>query len=56
MATPRDASSIFEAIRYFYENPDKRQEMGENAYHLAKSNFDPATNAARVMDIYHSLN
>jgi len=43
---------LAEAILYFVDNPSEVQRMGANAKELADSNFDPATNARKLLAIY----
>ena len=43
---------LAEAILYFADNPGEVQRMGANAKRLAESNFDPATNARKLLAVY----
>jgi len=51
----KDAQSLFDAVCYFYNNPDEIKRMGEASYHLARQNFDISKNAERIRGIYQSL-
>lgn len=43
---------LAEAILYFVDTPGEVQRMGINAKRLAESNFDPATNARKLLAVY----
>lgn len=43
---------LAEAIMYFADNPSEVQRMGANAKLLADANFDPATNARKLLKVY----
>jgi glycosyltransferase involved in cell wall biosynthesis len=50
-----DSSSIYTAVRRFYDDPDAIPTMGKGAYELAVSNFDIEKNAIRVAELYKKL-
>ncbi len=43
---------LAKAIMYFADNPEESKRMGNNAKQLALNNFDPTTNAKKLLDIY----
>ena len=51
----KDSIALFEAIKYYFDNPDKRIEMGQNAYELSQKNFNIKVNAQKVVDIYEKI-
>lgn len=51
----RNATALFEAIKYYFHHPDKMTEMGLHAFDLAQSNFNVKTNTKKVLSIYKSL-
>jgi len=48
----QNPSKLAEAILYFADNPGEVKRMGANAKQLADSNFDPATNARKLLAVY----
>lgn len=48
-------SSIYEAIKYFYDHPEEHIRMGNNAYDMAMKNFNQSRNSKKMDDIYDSL-
>jgi glycosyltransferase involved in cell wall biosynthesis len=48
----QNPAKLAEAILYFADNPSEIQRMGANAKQLAVSNFDPATNARKLLSVY----
>jgi glycosyltransferase involved in cell wall biosynthesis len=48
----KSPSKLAEAILYFADNPSEVQRMGAKAKQLADSNFDPATNARKLLAVY----
>lgn len=48
----QNPTKLAEAILYFADNPGEVQRMGANAKQLAVSNFDPATNARKLLSVY----
>lgn len=52
---PHDPQAIFEAIKVYYDDPSSLVSMGSRALELANENFDPETNASKVLDVYESL-
>ena len=50
-----DAGLLAEAIMHFARNPDEASRMGQNALKLARRNFVPATNAARLLALYRRV-
>ena len=52
---PKDAYSIYSAIKYYYSHPDTVCTMGENAFELANKNFTPEVNAKEMLSIYNEL-
>ncbi|MGV8934728.1 MAG: glycosyltransferase family 4 protein [Gallionellaceae bacterium] len=51
----QNPSKLAEAILYFADNPREVQRMGANAKQLADSNFDPATNARKLLAVYNRV-
>lgn len=51
----KDPQNLAEAILYFADNPLETKRMGANARQLAISNFDPATNAKRLLEVYNRV-
>lgn len=51
----RDPERLAAAIRHFADSPDEVRRMGDNARRLAESNFDPSTNAARLLAVYRRV-
>lgn len=51
----KDPQKLAEAILYFANNPIEIKRMGANARQLAISNFDPATNAKRLLEVYNRV-
>jgi glycosyltransferase involved in cell wall biosynthesis len=47
-----DPVKLAEAILYFADHPSEVQRMGANAKQLADSNFEPATNARKLLAVY----
>lgn len=47
-----DPVKLAEAILYFADHPSEVQRMGASAKKLADSNFDPATNARKLLAVY----
>lgn len=53
LAVPgQDPEKLAEAILYFADNPSEIARMGANAKRLAERNFDPRTNAAKLLAVY----
>jgi glycosyltransferase involved in cell wall biosynthesis len=53
LAVPgQDPSKLAEAIVYFADNPSEVERMGDNARRLAEKNFDPRTNAEKLLAVY----
>lgn len=48
----QNPEKLSQAILYFSDNPGEVQRMGANAKQLAESNFDPATNARKLLAVY----
>lgn len=48
----KNPTKLAEAILYFADNPSEIQRMGANAKQLAESNFDPTTNARKLLAVY----
>lgn len=48
----QNPAKLAEAILYFADNPDQVQRMGANAKQLAEYNFDPVTNARKLLAVY----
>jgi glycosyltransferase involved in cell wall biosynthesis len=48
----KNPPKLAEAILYFAENRSEAQRMGNNAKKLAEFNFEPATNAHKLMAVY----
>lgn len=48
----QNPSKLAEAILFFADNPGEILRMGANAKKLAGSNFDPATNARKLLAVY----
>jgi glycosyltransferase involved in cell wall biosynthesis len=48
-------SKLAEAILFFADNPSEILRMGANAKKLAESNFDPATNARKLLAVYNRV-
>ena len=48
----RNPQKLAEAILYFADNPGEVKRMGANALRLANANFDPATNARKLLEVY----
>lgn len=48
----QNPQKLAEAILYFLDNPGEVLRMGVNAKQLAESNFDPATNARKLLAVY----
>ena len=51
----KDPKALADAILHFADYPEEVQRMGENARKLAESNFDPATNARRLLGVYQRV-
>lgn len=51
----QNPSKLAEAIMYFADNPSEILRMGANAKKLAESNFDPATNAQKLLVVYNRV-
>ncbi len=51
----RDPAALADAIRYFADRRDEVARMGAAARALAHRNYDPATNARRVLDVYRRV-
>jgi glycosyltransferase involved in cell wall biosynthesis len=51
----RNAGSIYDAIKVFYDNPNLIQEMGKQANELANKNFNNETNSLKMLEVYKSL-
>ncbi len=51
----RDVKALAEAILHFANHPDEVERMGQNARRLAEVNFDPATNARKLLGIYRRV-
>ena len=51
----KDAQALADAILHFADNPEEVKRMGENARRLAESNFDPQTNARRLLGVYQRV-
>ena len=51
----KNSVSLFEAIKYYFNNPNKTAEMGNKAFDLAQKNFNIKINAQKVLSIYTSL-
>jgi len=51
----RSPDVLAAALQELIENDELRNRLGENARRHAQANFDPARNAARVMDIYDAV-
>ncbi|MCE9659483.1 MAG: glycosyltransferase family 4 protein [Burkholderiales bacterium] len=53
LAVPaRDPHALAKAILHFADDPEEGKRMGANARRLAEANFDPATNARRLLGVY----
>lgn len=52
---PNDPIALADAIQHFHDRRDEVRRMGENAYELARRNFNSAENAAKVLEIYRHL-
>jgi glycosyltransferase involved in cell wall biosynthesis len=53
LAVPvRDPAKLAEAILYFADSRSEVERMGANARRLAEQNFDPSTNAAKLLAVY----
>ena len=50
-----EPQAIADAIEYFYQNPQRKIDMGEKAYALALENFDIYKNAINMLSVYHKL-
>ncbi len=48
----RNPQKLAEAIMYFADHPDEVRRMGANARELAERNFNPDTNARKLLAIY----
>jgi glycosyltransferase involved in cell wall biosynthesis len=48
----RDPEELAEAILYFADNRSEVERMGANARRLAEQNFDPRTNAEKLLTLY----
>jgi len=48
----RDVNALADAILHFARSRGEVQRMGGNALRLAESNFDPATNARKLLAVY----
>ncbi|RJG23687.1 glycosyltransferase family 1 protein [Massilia cavernae] len=51
----KDPAKLAEAILHFADNPDEVERMGANAKRLAESNFDPSTNARKLLELYQRV-
>lgn len=51
----KSPQEIFNAIKYFCDNPEEITRMGSLAYELANKNFDIKRNAAMVRDVYSTI-
>ena len=51
----KNPPKLAEAILYFAENRSEAQRMGNNAKQLAELNFEPATNAHKLMAVYNRV-
>lgn len=52
---PRDADGLAAAIEVLARDPARAAAMGEAAYEMAVRNFNPATNARLLVDLYKSV-
>ena len=48
----KSPNEIFNAIKYFYDNPEELLRMGTGAFELANKNFNIENNASKVFNIY----
>jgi glycosyltransferase involved in cell wall biosynthesis len=51
----RDSEAVAEAIRYMYNNPEERKQMGENAQNHITSNFTEDDYGERIFSEYQSM-
>jgi glycosyltransferase involved in cell wall biosynthesis len=51
----RDVESIKEKILFFYENPDRRKEMGENAREHSKSSLSWDDYGTKIVQAYQAM-
>jgi glycosyltransferase involved in cell wall biosynthesis len=51
----KDPQKLAEAILHFADHPEEVRRMGDNARELAESNFDPATNAKKLLAVYQRV-
>jgi len=51
----RNPEKLAEAIIFCIENERKIKEMGENAYELAKINFDSKANSSKIFKVYEKI-
>ena len=51
----QDPQKLVEAIIYFADNRGEVLRMGANAKRLAESNFDPTTNANKLLSVYNQV-
>ncbi|WP_369325907.1 glycosyltransferase family 4 protein [Alcaligenes nematophilus] len=51
----KNPEALANAILYLADSPEDRNEMGQNAYQLALSNFDPERNSQKLQLFYNSV-
>ncbi len=51
----KNPESIFEAIKYYYDNPREIGRMGLNSKVLAMNNFNSSKNAIKMLSIYKEI-
>jgi glycosyltransferase involved in cell wall biosynthesis len=51
----KQPDKLYDAIRYFIENPEEVTRMGNNAYNLANINFDSIANSKKLKEIYYNV-
>ncbi len=51
----KSPQKLAEAILYFADRPAEVQRMGAAAKRLAETNFDPTTNAQKLLAVYHRV-
>jgi glycosyltransferase involved in cell wall biosynthesis len=51
----KDPEDLYNAIKYYLNNPAEKNRMGINAYKLADINFNATTNSQKLRNLYYDL-
>lgn len=55
LTSPGNVTELRDAIRYFYDNPSKAEEMGLNGYKDARQCYDKNTHYRALMNVYNEV-